>query len=79
MGRQLSASAAANHFARKGQPVECASYHERNGNGTVIVTFTGGIQPKKRGSAGRAAGVAVLARPPIFSRFALPHYGGGVG
>jgi hypothetical protein len=31
------------HFALKGQPVEYATYHERNGNGVVTVTFVGGI------------------------------------
>jgi hypothetical protein len=31
------------HFALKGQPVEYARYHERNGNGLVTVTFVGGI------------------------------------
>jgi sulfate adenylyltransferase large subunit len=31
------------HFALKGQPVDYANYHERNGNGLVTVTFIGGI------------------------------------
>jgi hypothetical protein len=31
------------HFALKGQPVEYTTYHERDGDGSVSVTFIGGI------------------------------------
>jgi hypothetical protein len=39
----LGSLASTIRFALKGQPVEYASYHEREGDGLVTVTYTGGV------------------------------------
>jgi hypothetical protein len=39
----LGARESTTHFALKGQPVEYALYHERDGSGLVTLTFIGGV------------------------------------